>query len=172
MAKNKKTVKKKKKSDAKRNQKVEFFKTLLGMTVLVAVVFLAGFIAHNLIPKNLTAAHIPEKNIYNRPLYEICPQEKPKAVYIDPYFLTTLPAREFGAGVAEVVKMAVTFDKDFFTFLERNNESDIIIKESGKNHIPLPNAVDIYSLKLSPIGPAVPLMLKIVIIAKHPYPIA
>lgn len=81
MAKNKKTVKKKKKSDAKRNQKVEFFKTLLGMTVLVAVVFLAGFIAHNLIPKNLTAAHIPEKKIYNRPLYEICPQEKPKAVY-------------------------------------------------------------------------------------------
>jgi len=44
---------------------------------------------------------------------------QPKAVYIDPYFLTTLPSREFGAGVAEIVKMAVTFNKDFFEFLEQ-----------------------------------------------------
>jgi 3-dehydroquinate synthase len=43
---------------------------------------------------------------------------QPQGVYIDPYFLTTLPAREFGAGIAEVVKMAVTFNKDFFEFLE------------------------------------------------------
>jgi len=43
---------------------------------------------------------------------------QPKAVYIDPYFLTTLPSREFGAGVAEIVKMAVTFNKEFFEFLE------------------------------------------------------
>ena len=43
---------------------------------------------------------------------------QPKAVYIDPYFLTTLPSREFGAGIAEIVKMAVTFNKEFFEFLE------------------------------------------------------
>ncbi len=43
---------------------------------------------------------------------------QPKAVMVDPYFLTTLPKREFGAGVAEIVKMAVTFNKDFFVFLE------------------------------------------------------
>ena len=43
---------------------------------------------------------------------------QPKAVYIDPNFLKTLPSREFGAGVAEIVKMAVTFNKNFFTFLE------------------------------------------------------
>jgi 3-dehydroquinate synthase len=43
---------------------------------------------------------------------------QPNAVYIDPHFLTTLPAREFGAGVAEVVKMAVTFNREFFEFLE------------------------------------------------------
>jgi len=43
---------------------------------------------------------------------------QPKAVYIDPYFLTTLASREFGAGVAEIVKMAVTFNKEFFEFLE------------------------------------------------------
>ena len=43
---------------------------------------------------------------------------QPKAVHIDPYFLSTLPTREFGAGVAEIVKMAVTFNKDFFEWLE------------------------------------------------------
>ncbi len=43
---------------------------------------------------------------------------QPKAVYIQSDFLDTLPDREFGAGVAEIVKMAVTFDKDFFQWLE------------------------------------------------------
>jgi len=46
---------------------------------------------------------------------------QPKAVYIDPSMLKTLPKREFGAGVAEIVKMAVTFNKDFFIWLENNN---------------------------------------------------
>jgi 3-dehydroquinate synthase len=49
---------------------------------------------------------------------------QPRAVYIDPYFLTTLPSREFGAGVAEIVKMAVTFNKDFFEFLEKADLKD------------------------------------------------
>jgi len=49
---------------------------------------------------------------------------QPRAVYIDPYFLTTLPSREFGAGVAEVVKMAVTFNKEFFEFLESADLED------------------------------------------------
>jgi len=43
---------------------------------------------------------------------------QPKGVYIDTDFLKTLPAREFGAGVAEIVKMAVMFDAEFFDFLE------------------------------------------------------
>lgn len=50
---------------------------------------------------------------------------QPKAVYIDPSFLSTLPAREFAAGVAEMIKMAVAFDSNFFEFLEKsdlNNE--------------------------------------------------
>ena len=53
---------------------------------------------------------------------------QPNAVYIDPSFLNTLPKREFGAGVAEIVKMAVTFNKDFFEWLEVNkldNEQNI-----------------------------------------------
>lgn len=46
---------------------------------------------------------------------------QPRAVYIDPAFLATLPSREFGAGVAEIVKMAVTFNAPFFEWLEQND---------------------------------------------------
>jgi len=52
---------------------------------------------------------------------------QPKAVYIDSSFLTTLPKREFSAGVAEIVKMAVCFNKEFFEWLEKNDLRD------GKN---------------------------------------
>lgn len=61
---------------------------------------------------------------------------QPKAVYIDPYFLTTLPSREFGAGVAEVVKMAVTFNKDFFEFLESADLKDsAVLQEAIKQAV-------------------------------------
>ncbi len=46
---------------------------------------------------------------------------QPRAVYIDPYFLSTLPDREFAAGVAEVIKMAVMFDKEFFRYLQEHD---------------------------------------------------
>lgn len=49
---------------------------------------------------------------------------QPQAVYIETDFLKTLPLREFGAGVAEIVKMAVTFDQDFFEWLEGSNLRD------------------------------------------------
>ena len=63
---------------------------------------------------------------------------QPKAVYIDPFFLTTLPLREFAAGVAEIVKMAVMFDNDYFTFLQnadlKDNET---LKETIKRSVEL-----------------------------------
>ena len=49
---------------------------------------------------------------------------QPKAVYIDPAFLKTLPKREFAAGFAEIVKMAVMFDKAYFDFLKEADLSD------------------------------------------------
>lgn len=60
---------------------------------------------------------------------------QPVAVHIDPSFLTTLPKRELGAGIAEIVKMAVTFNKDFFNWLEEHDLNDdenikIAIKKS------------------------------------------
>ncbi len=49
---------------------------------------------------------------------------QPRHVYIDPYFLATLPKREFAAGVAEIIKMAVCFDKEFFEWIEQNDLND------------------------------------------------
>ncbi|MDC0933666.1 3-dehydroquinate synthase [Arcobacteraceae bacterium] len=49
---------------------------------------------------------------------------QPKAVLIDPSFLTTLPPREFSAGIAEIIKMAVCFNQDFFEWLEENDLRD------------------------------------------------
>ncbi|MEA2071981.1 MAG: 3-dehydroquinate synthase [Campylobacterota bacterium] len=61
---------------------------------------------------------------------------QPKAVLIDPRFLTTLPSREFGAGVAEIVKMAVTFNKDFFEFLESADLSNAdVLQEAIKQAV-------------------------------------
>jgi len=54
---------------------------------------------------------------------------QPKSVLIDTHFLTTLPSREFGAGVAEIVKMAVTFNKEFFTYLENADLRDALVLE-------------------------------------------
>jgi 3-dehydroquinate synthase len=49
---------------------------------------------------------------------------QPQAVFIDPYFLSTLPQREVSAGIAEIIKMAVCFNKDFFEWLENNDLRD------------------------------------------------
>ncbi|MDO6706225.1 3-dehydroquinate synthase [Photobacterium sp. 1_MG-2023] len=45
---------------------------------------------------------------------------QPKAVVIDTDCLKSLPAREFAAGMAEVIKYGVIVDLDFFEWLEKN----------------------------------------------------
>jgi len=63
---------------------------------------------------------------------------QPKAVYIDPNFLKTLPPREFAAGIAEIVKMAVMFDKSFFEFLQKADFSDEeVLKETIRKSVEL-----------------------------------
>ncbi len=57
---------------------------------------------------------------------------QPKAVYIDPTFLNTLPAREFAAGIAEMIKVAVTFDAEYFKYLQ---SADLHDKEMLKEAI-------------------------------------
>lgn len=61
---------------------------------------------------------------------------QPKGVYIDPHFFETLPAREFAAGVAEIVKMAVMFDKEFFWFLQNADlagDKEALLKAVAKS---------------------------------------
>jgi len=63
---------------------------------------------------------------------------QPKAVYIDPEFLKTLPPREFAAGVAEIVKMAVMFNKEYFAFLQEVDLSDEeVLKEAIRKSVEL-----------------------------------
>lgn len=47
---------------------------------------------------------------------------QPKAVIIDTGVLSTLPARELAAGIAEVIKYGLIRDPDFFVWLEQNIE--------------------------------------------------
>ncbi len=48
---------------------------------------------------------------------------QPQAVFIDIDSLTTLPVREFNAGMAEVIKYGILGDKAFFLWLEDNISS-------------------------------------------------
>jgi 3-dehydroquinate synthase len=49
---------------------------------------------------------------------------QPKAVYIDPFFLTTLSKKEYNSGISEIIKMAVIFDDKFFEWLKSNDLYD------------------------------------------------
>lgn len=48
---------------------------------------------------------------------------QPQVVLIDTQCLSTLPAREFAAGMAEVIKYGIMWDSDFFQWLEDNVHS-------------------------------------------------
>ncbi|MCW8109743.1 3-dehydroquinate synthase [Alteromonas ponticola] len=48
---------------------------------------------------------------------------QPKFVAIDVNVLTTLPKREFAAGMAEVIKYGIIYDKAFFEWLEANQQA-------------------------------------------------
>ena len=50
---------------------------------------------------------------------------QPKFVVCDPSLLTTLPKREFRAGLAEVIKTAILGEKELFEILERSSFDDI-----------------------------------------------
>ena len=53
---------------------------------------------------------------------------QPKAVLIDPDTLDTLPERHFANGLAEAVKMSLTFDKELFELFENTDPHDNIEK--------------------------------------------
>ena len=56
---------------------------------------------------------------------------QPQAVIIDILCLKTLPEREFAAGMAEVIKYAIIYDKNFFIWLN-DNVDDIRMLKADK----------------------------------------
>lgn len=66
---------------------------------------------------------------------------QPSKVFISPSFLSTLPLREFNSGLAEVIKMAICFDKTLFyslfspEYLKSNLEEVIYTSISLKARI-------------------------------------
>ena len=59
----------------------------------------------------------------------------PKVVFCDTSFLSTLSDRAFLAGYAEVLKMALVFDKDFYKFLIENQKLMSLRDETVLLHI-------------------------------------
>lgn len=60
---------------------------------------------------------------------------QPLAVFADISVLTTLPDREYAAGLAEVVKYGIIYDADFFTWMEDNVQALVQRDKSALNHI-------------------------------------
>lgn len=56
---------------------------------------------------------------------------QPQAVIIDTHTLTTLPAQELSAGMAEVIKYGLICDQEFFAWLESNIE-DLMAVDNEK----------------------------------------
>ena len=65
---------------------------------------------------------------------------QPKAVFIDPETLLTLPNREFKAGMAEVIKYGVIKDKELFEYLENDSNKDNIINLEDEYLVKIINA--------------------------------
>jgi len=60
---------------------------------------------------------------------------QPRLVLIDVETLSTLPPREFRAGLAEVVKYGVAIDQTFFEYLERNSDRVMAMESECLAHI-------------------------------------
>lgn len=60
---------------------------------------------------------------------------QPRLVLIDPGTLQTLPAREWIAGLAEVIKYGVIADGDFFAYIESHMEALLKLEEPAVIHV-------------------------------------
>ncbi len=56
---------------------------------------------------------------------------QPKSVIIDTNCLSTLPAREFSAGMAEVIKYGIIYDEEFFVWLEQHMDDLYALEEQA-----------------------------------------
>ncbi len=56
---------------------------------------------------------------------------QPRAVWVDPQLLRTLPRREWVAGLAEVIKYGIIADQKFFTYLERTMPALLLLEQKA-----------------------------------------
>ena len=56
---------------------------------------------------------------------------QPRAVFIDPDVLATLPREELLGGLAEVIKYGVIWDREFFDFLETEREKILSLQDEA-----------------------------------------
>ncbi len=109
---------------------------------------MAGFVAATFqrgvkfvqIPTTLLAqvdSSVGGKTAVNHPLGKnmIGAFYQPQLVLADTEVLSTLPAREYAAGVAEVIKYGVIADADFFQWLEANVDSILAQESSAVSYI-------------------------------------
>ena len=66
---------------------------------------------------------------------------QPKAVLIDPDTLKTLPKRQVSNGLAEVIKMAATSDRELFEFMEKCEMNDENIEKIIINSLKIKKSV-------------------------------
>lgn len=122
--------------DAAREQRIERSSAMVAlgggvvgdMTGFAAATWLRG-IAFVQVPTSLLAmvdAAIGGKTGVNHPQGKnlIGAFHQPRLVLIDPDVLTTLPPREFRAGMAEVIKYGIIWDEELFTALEQAKRLD------------------------------------------------
>lgn len=67
---------------------------------------------------------------------------QPRAIYINPYFLTSLPKKQLMSGIAEVIKAAVIRDKKLFKILEQKKDEILSL------HPDILNTILIRSIKI------------------------
>ena len=60
---------------------------------------------------------------------------QPKAVFMDLNLLATLPKREIYTGLGEIIKYGIIYDKDFFQYLEQNQQAVLDLAPEAATHI-------------------------------------
>ena len=60
---------------------------------------------------------------------------QPRLVYINMSLLKTLPARELSAGMGEVIKYGMIYDRDFYEFIRENPEKILALDYEALEHV-------------------------------------
>ena len=60
---------------------------------------------------------------------------QPKAVFMDLELMKTLPKREIYTGLGEIIKYGIIYDREFFAFLEQNQQAVLDLEPEAATHM-------------------------------------